>query len=105
MFGFPVAALVITAPPYEWPTSTTGPGSVSRKARTYAASPDSDRSGLATAATVYPSLCSGATTLLQLEASAQAPCTRTITGFDRPPSAWASVWEVLMVLSCSVGRA
>ena len=29
-FGLPVAALVTTAPPYEWPTSTIGPGMVCR---------------------------------------------------------------------------
>ena len=30
-FGFPVAALVMTAPPYEWPTKIIGPVMVWRK--------------------------------------------------------------------------
>jgi hypothetical protein len=51
-FASPVAALVITKPPYEWPTSTTGPVTVCRKARTDAASPATERSGLGMARTV-----------------------------------------------------
>src|SRR5215510_13930501 len=91
-FESPVAALVITAPPYEWPTRTIGPDSVSRNVRTYAASPDRDRSGLGIARTTYPSSWSREATLLQLDASAQAPCTRTIVGFGgRCRSCWATM--------------
>jgi hypothetical protein len=80
-FGSPVAALVITKPPYEWPTSTTGPVSVCRNVRTDAASLATDRSGLGMARTVYPSSCSRSVTPFQLEASAQEPCTSTMVGF------------------------
>ena len=41
----------ITAPPYEWPTSTIGPSMPSRSARTCAASEESPRSGLGATAT------------------------------------------------------
>src|SRR5690349_16546165 len=49
--------------------------------------PDRPRSGLGGAYTVKPSPCSRRMTRFQLEASAQAPCTSTITGLF-PPLQW-----------------
>src|SRR5713101_467988 len=46
-FGFPVAALVMTAPPYECPTRMIGPLMVWRKLAMYAESEVKPRSGLA----------------------------------------------------------
>jgi hypothetical protein len=46
MSGFPVAALVITAPPQECPIRTMGPVMADRKAATVAESPARLRSGL-----------------------------------------------------------
>src|SRR5262249_11295612 len=50
-FFVSAAALLITMPPYEWPTSTTGPGIVSRTLAMYAASVETLRSGFAGAIT------------------------------------------------------
>jgi hypothetical protein len=41
----------MTAPPYEWPTNTTGPSIVPSKLETTAASPDRLRNGLGAAIT------------------------------------------------------
>jgi hypothetical protein len=49
--GAPSAAAEITAPPYEWPTRTIGPGMELITVRTAAASPATLRSGLAAATT------------------------------------------------------
>src|SRR4051794_24726803 len=46
----------------------------------YGASIGTDRRRLGGASTAYPSLCSAEATAFQLEASAQAPWTRTIVG-------------------------
>src|SRR6478752_4395494 len=48
----------------------------------YGASIATDRSRLVGARTVKPWLCSSVATAFQLEASAHAPWTRTIVGFD-----------------------
>ena len=68
------------------------------KAATDAASVLTLRSGLATAMVLYPALASSAITPFQLEASANAPCTRTMVGswacavaLDAAPRAMVSV--------------
>ena len=50
-FGAPVAALLITAPPYECPTASTRPGIWANRLATYALSWEMPRSGLAAATT------------------------------------------------------
>ena len=50
-FSFPVAALLMTTPPYEWPTSTIGPSIVARKLRRYSPSLVGPRSGFEKATT------------------------------------------------------
>ena len=80
-------AFVITTPPYEWPTRTTGP--VVRWARndaTYAASPATPCNRFGGVSTVKPWACSSVDTAFQLEPSAQAPWTRTIVGFGMASS-------------------
>jgi hypothetical protein len=80
--GLSLAAALITAPPYECPTRTTGPSTESRTAFTWAASPDRLRSGLATAIVWCPAACSRAMTPFQLADSAKAPWTRTTVDWD-----------------------
>lgn len=71
---------VMTAPPYEWPTSTTGP-SISRTwAAIRPASYAGPCSSLDSATAGMPRLCSSAITPVQDEFSANAPCTRTTVG-------------------------
>jgi len=48
----PLAASLITGPPYEWPTSTTGPWMDLTRLLTAAASPLTLRNSLAAAITV-----------------------------------------------------
>src|SRR5919198_3666976 len=77
----------ITAPPYEWATSTTGPSTVRTRSPTAAASVANPRNGLAAAITGCPAFASESTTELQLADSANAPWTRTMIGFMRSPCA------------------
>src|SRR5690349_14223365 len=81
----------MTAPPYEWPTSTIGPEIVRRKSATSAVSLVRPRRGLSTARTAYPSRCRRSTSPLQLAALAQAPWTKTIVGFTAHPAAGMGV--------------
>jgi hypothetical protein len=74
------AALVMIAPPYEWPTATTGPEICRIALATYALSEAMPRSGLDTAVTGTPDARSRATTSFQPELSAKAPCTRATVG-------------------------
>src|SRR5215470_8562026 len=67
----------MTAPAYAWPASTTGPSSRSRTRSTAAMSSAREVSGNGAATTVMPAAFSGPITLLQLDPSAQAPCTST----------------------------
>src|SRR4051794_40607586 len=83
--GTPTAALVITAPPYEWPTSTIGPSIVFSTLLRYAASEATPRSGLAGARTSYPRRRKRPTTASQPLASVNAPCSTTIVGRAREP--------------------
>jgi hypothetical protein len=82
--GTPAAALVITAPPYECPTSTIGPRTVFRKSATYRASVMRSSTGFAIARTRTPSRCSIRTSPAQLDASAHAPWTSTTVGALSP---------------------
>jgi hypothetical protein len=81
-FGALGDATLITAPPYEWPTRMTGPGIDFKKAAMLAASAVRLRSGFGGAKTVYPPASNWGITAFQLDASAQAPCTRTIVGLE-----------------------
>src|SRR5919112_6575599 len=72
---------LITLPPYECPTRTTGPSTVRTTSATYCASVATDRSGFATAMTTCPAACSGVMIAFQLDDSAKAPCTRTMVGY------------------------
>src|SRR6476659_3199720 len=83
-FGLPVAAFVMTTPPYEWPTSTIGPEMVASTLDRYAESFRPPRRGFAGAITVYPWFCRLRVTLSQLETSDQPPCTKTIVGLGPP---------------------
>src|SRR6185312_12563614 len=76
----PLAAFVITAPPYECPTRTIGPLIVLRKSAIVAASPFRLCSGLGGALTVYPFDCRRSITPLQTALLAHAPLTRTTVG-------------------------
>ena len=74
----------MTAPPYEWPTSTIGPSMLSSSALTWAASEDSPRSGFGAAThriAVGHQLLDDRLNPLP---SAKAPCTSTIVGFRVP---------------------
>src|SRR3954454_8113867 len=75
----------MTAPPYEWAASTTGPSMVRTRSLTAAASPARVRSGLAAAITRWPSARSGSITRSQLADSAKAPWTRTMVGLTEGP--------------------
>src|SRR5215469_1341261 len=68
------------APAYEWPTKTTGPPIAFTRVAIDSASEDSPRSGFGIATTVWPSLSSSRITPPNPDASANAPCTRTIVG-------------------------
>src|SRR5258705_4643540 len=81
-FGFPAAAPLITAPPYEWATTTTGPVWASIKRFVVSTSFGSELNGFCTATTLYPSRCNSVITVCQPEASANAPCTSTMVGLD-----------------------
>src|SRR5215468_11699504 len=70
------------APAYEWPTRTTGPSIAFTRVAIDSASEDSPRSGLGIATTVWPSLFSSRITPPNPDASANAPCTRTIVAPD-----------------------
>jgi hypothetical protein len=79
-FAFPAAAALITAPPYECPTTTTSPVCASISRRVVSTSPASDASEFCTATTRYPSCCRSEMTACHPEASANAPCTSTTVG-------------------------
>src|SRR5258705_673855 len=81
-FGFPAAAPLITAPPYEWATTTTGPVWASIKRFVVSTSFGSEVNGFCTATTLYPSRCNCVITVCQPDASANAPCTSTMVGLD-----------------------
>src|SRR5215471_17049413 len=66
------------APAYECPTKTTGPSMALTRVAIDSASEASPRSGLGIATTVWPSLFSSRITPPNPDASANAPCTRTI---------------------------
>src|SRR5215467_2723282 len=66
------------APAYECPTKTTGPSTALTRMAIDSASEASPRSGLGIAMTVWPSLSSSRITPPNPDASANAPCTRTI---------------------------
>src|SRR5262249_44174665 len=66
-------ATVITAPPYEWPTRTTGPSIWSMTDAVCEASYGRPRSGFGGATTVWPSPTSRSNTGRQLDGSANAP--------------------------------
>src|SRR5690349_10602781 len=70
----------MTAPPYEWPTASTGPGICRSALVTYAVSMAMPRSGLETAWTFTPAARSCRTTSFHPELSANAPCTRATVG-------------------------
>src|SRR6478752_5480306 len=67
----------MTAPPYEWPTSSTGPSTDSAARRTLSASVVTLRSGFGVAIAATPRPRRLASTPLQLDDSAKAPCTST----------------------------
>ena len=71
---------MITAPPYEWPTASTGPGTWSRTLAMYAESLEMPRNGFAGTVTGTPFARSRVATGLQLDPSANAPCTSTTVG-------------------------
>ena len=73
-------AWVMTEPPQEWPTSTTGPvwALITRLAK--ATSSSSEVNGFCTAIAFRPWACSSGMTLFQDEPSAKAPCTSTTVG-------------------------
>src|SRR5258707_3249254 len=77
-------ACVITAPPYECPTRTTGPSIARTYAPTAFASKARLRSGLGDATTSYPDVVSSRITPPNPEASANAPCTSTTVGCMEP---------------------
>src|SRR4029077_13071839 len=79
-FGFPAAAPLITAPPYECATTTTGPVWASIKRLVVSPSLGSELNGCCTATTLSPSCCNCRITVCHPEASANAPCTSTIVG-------------------------
>src|SRR4051794_39992695 len=85
----------MTAPPYEWPTASTGPGICAIALATYAASAAMPRSGLDTACTGTPAASSRSVTPAQLPESAKAPWTSATVGVE--VGAW------VMVHSCSGG--
>src|SRR5262247_3332134 len=66
------------APAYEWPTRTTGPSIALTRVAIDCASEDSPRSGFGIATTAWPSLFSSRITPPNPDASANAPCTRTM---------------------------
>src|SRR5215467_10039493 len=66
------------APAYECPTKTTGPSMALTRVAIDSASEASPRSGFGIATTVWPSLFSSRITPPNPDASANAPCTRTI---------------------------
>src|SRR5215207_1985550 len=78
----------MTAPPSEWPTSTTGPSMVRTRSLMAAASAARPRSGLAAAITRWPSATSGSMTRSQLADSAKAPWTSTMVGRMTFPFGW-----------------
>src|SRR5262249_58691241 len=71
----PVAAFVITAPPYECPTARTRPGTCSSALLTYAASIEMPRNGFGMVVTGTLWFSRRSITPFQLELSANAPCT------------------------------
>jgi hypothetical protein len=75
-------ATLTTAPPYEWPTRTTAPGIDLTNATIVPASAARLRNGFGGAYTVRPAACSCAMTPFQQDASAHAPCTNTMAGFE-----------------------
>src|SRR6516165_4123911 len=68
----------MTAPAYEWPTRTTGPSIAATRVAIDSASDTSPLRGLGRATTVRPAVSSSRITPAKLDASANAPCTRTI---------------------------
>src|SRR4051794_19842575 len=79
-WSLPVAALEMTAPPYEWPTMTIGPSIDRRSDATYAASLRNSRSGLAAPIARKPWPRSARIEPSQPVLSAHAPWTKTTVG-------------------------
>src|SRR5690348_4191189 len=71
----------MTAPPYEWATTTVGPFWASINRLVVSTSAAYEVSGFSTALTSYPFACRMRMTASQPEAFAKAPCTSTIAGF------------------------
>src|SRR4029450_5754225 len=71
-FSALVAAFEITAPPYECPTASTGPGICSKTLAIYAESLTTPRSGIAGAVTWIPAAVRRPITPFQLDPSAHA---------------------------------
>src|SRR6266403_5245452 len=72
-----VPVSLMTVPPHEWATSTVGPSCIASTRRVSATESSTEVSGFCTAVTCKPAACSRGITSLQLEPSAQAPCTNT----------------------------
>lgn len=70
----------MTVPPQLWPTSTTLPGAAAIARRVAATSSANEVSGFCTATAGSFQSCRVLMTLLQLEPSAKAPCTRMTVG-------------------------
>lgn len=70
----------MTVPPQLWPTSTTLPGAAAIARRVAATSSANEVSGFCTATAGSFQSCRVLMTLLQLEPSANAPCTRMTVG-------------------------
>lgn len=98
--SFPVAAFVMTAPPYEWPTRTIGPEMLRRRSATYAASSVRCRSGFAAPMAVNPRSCRARITWSKPVASAHAPCT-TRTTVGRLPLVRSVMPSLAILASCS----
>src|SRR5262249_36924261 len=77
-----VPAPVITLPPYEWPTRTTGPLTLPIVAFATATSSAVELSPCCDEAHSYPSASRGPISLLKHEPSAQSPWQKTILGLD-----------------------
>src|SRR5690348_10255483 len=105
-FGFPAAAPLITAPPYEWATTTTGPVWASIKRLVVSTSFGSEVNGFCTATTLYPSCCNCVITVCQPEASANAPCTSTMVGLAAVVrAAWTVAACAIKLVGCSASGA
>src|SRR5689334_6591403 len=99
-------AWVMTTPPHECPTSTTGPDCASSTRRVAATSSASEVSGFCTETTCRPRACSRGMIESQDEPSAKAPWTRTTVAWadaaDPPGIAVAPVAAVAAVAVVAV---